>query len=96
MDKALRPGRFDCSPNTTVAKKQFAHWFKTFENYLAVLPEEDLNKLNVLVNFLSPNVFELITECTTYDTAVAILKNTYICMDFIANPMVMKILILMG
>ena len=78
MDKALRPDRFECLPNTPVSTKEFNHWFKTFENFLSVLPQEDLNKLMILTNFLSPAVYEFINECTTYDSAVLVLESAYV------------------
>ena len=77
MDKALRPDRFDCTPNTPTASKEFNHWIKTFENFVGVLPQENLDKLMVLTNFLSPTVYDLISECTSYQAATDILKNAY-------------------
>lgn len=78
MDKALRPDRFDCMPNTPSSAKEFSHWHMTLENFLSVLPNENLDKLKVLVNFLTPSVYEYINECTTYDTAIEALKTAYI------------------
>ena len=74
MDKALRPDRFDFLPNTPVSSKEFNHWFKTFENFLSVLPQDNLDKLMILTNFLSPTVYELINECSTFENAVTVLK----------------------
>ena len=78
MDKALRPDRFDCLPNTAVSTKEFSNWFQNFEIYLSVLPDRGVDKLMVLTNFLSPAVYELINECTSYEIAVNVLKPAYV------------------
>ena len=78
MDKALRPDRFEGIANTSTATKEFNHWLKTFEAYLTVLPQENLNKLIVLTNFVSPSVHEYFSECTTYEDAVQALKGIII------------------
>ena len=49
MDKALKPHKFDGSPNTVTSAKEFIHWHKTFEYFLEVLPQEGLDKLKVLM-----------------------------------------------
>ena len=57
MDKVLRPERFSADPSTSGASKSWIHWRRTFENFLAVLTEEGLDKFGVLTNFISPAVF---------------------------------------
>ena len=78
MDKALRPDRFECLPNEPSAGKDFVHWLRTFENFLDVLPKENLDKLKVLTNFLSSAVFEIVNECTSYESAVELLRSSYV------------------
>ena len=78
MDKALRPTWFDILPNTPSSTKEFKHWFETFEYYLQVLPNDGLDKLKVLINFLSPEIFEYTSDCTSYDSAIETIKNVYI------------------
>ena len=78
MERALRPDRFDSAPNTSSSAKEFSHWLRTFENFLAVLPQEGLDKLVVLTNFLSPDIFEFVSESSTYDEAVTVLRNIYV------------------
>ena len=77
MDKALHPDRFSCLSNTANCGKEFAHWFKTFENFLTVLNGE-VDKLMVLTNFLSPDIFDLVSECEVHDEAVKVLKKAYV------------------
>ena len=78
MNKALRRSRFDILPNTPSSAKEFKHWFRTFEYYLEVLPNEGLDKLKVLINFVSPETFEYISDCTSYDSPIETIKNVYI------------------
>ena len=79
MDKVLRPDRFDVEPNDEKTTKQWRHWYKTFGNFLRSIDgqNQNLNKLNVLTNFVSPEVYELFCDADTYDAAIATLKRTY-------------------
>jgi hypothetical protein len=64
-----------------LAAKEWTHWLRTFENFLEVIPSEDpaqINKLNILTNYVTPKVFEVISDCTTYEDAVDALKGLYI------------------
>ena len=74
----LRPTRFDILPNTPSSKKKFKHWFRTFEYYLEVLPKEGLDKLKVLINFISPKIFEYISDCDSHNSAIETINNIYI------------------
>ena len=84
MDKHLRPARFDADINTPNVEKEWKHWFRTFENFLGSLTftgENDAQqtaKLNTLTVYISPSVFEYIQDTTSYDAAIAILKNLYV------------------
>ena len=86
MDRILKPSRFDTDPEEASAGKQWNHWFKTFENFLHTLrtgtaaahtPVPEDTKLQVLINYVAPNVFKLISECETYTDAVDTLKEIY-------------------
>ncbi len=78
MDKVLRPERFDTSPNAQDASKSWRHWLATFENFVAVIPGEEVNKLNVLINYVSSDVYQLFCDAATYDEAINLLKNLYV------------------
>jgi RNase H-like domain found in reverse transcriptase/Integrase core domain/Reverse transcriptase (RNA-dependent DNA polymerase)/Aspartyl protease len=78
MDRFLRPDRLDADPHASSAAQEFTHWFKTFENFLNVLPPEGLNKLSVLTNYVSPKIYGNIADCTTYDAAIDALKALYV------------------
>ena len=45
---------------------------------MAVLPQDDLDKLSVLANFVSPSIFQHIEECTEYEAAVRILQALFV------------------
>ena len=66
MYKYLRPSRFEVDANATGADKQWSHWYKTFSNFLDAIAKHEPDKLVTLTNYVAPNVYEYIAECTTY------------------------------
>ena len=78
MDKLLRPERFDTKPNAQDASKSWRHWLTTFENFVEAIPDEEVNKLNVLRNYVSSEVYQLFCQATTYDEAINLLKSLYV------------------
>ena len=38
----------------------------------------EVDKLMVLTNFLSPDIFDLVSECEVHDEAVKVLKKAYV------------------
>ena len=78
MDKYLRPSRFEVDANATGADKQWSHWYKTFSNFLDAIAEHEPDKLVTLTNYVAPNVYEYIAECTTYETAIETLEALYL------------------
>lgn len=78
MDKFLKPSRLDADPSLAISTKEWTHWLKTFENFLASLPQEGLNKFDILINFMSPKIYSYVEDCTTYNQAVECLKSLYI------------------
>ena len=81
MDRLLRPERLDIDPSSSSDAKEWVHWFKTFQNFLAALPPEELSKLCVLTNFVTPRIYESIADCTTYENAIGILEALFITAD---------------
>ena len=65
-------------PNSGEASKEWLHWKRTFDNFLAVLAQTNLDKLSVLANFVSPSIFQHIEECTNYGAAVGILQALFV------------------
>ena len=92
MEKILRPERFDVLPSASGANKAWLHWKRTLTSFLATAvptprAAEDgnagpaapaVNKLDVLFNLVSSSVYEFISECVDFDTAIATLEALYI------------------
>ena len=86
MDRLLRPERLDTDPNSSTAAKEWIYWFKTFENFVAILPSEGLNKLSLLTNFITPRLYETIVEQITYADAVAVLEALFVKPTDLCTP----------
>ena len=56
MDKFLRPQIFDKDPNSSTASKEWTHWYRTFETFLAAIASHEPNKLDTLINYVDPTV----------------------------------------
>ena len=48
-----------------------------FQNFLATL-DRSVDKLGVLTNYLSPNVYQFIEDCVDYDSAMDALQTVYV------------------
>ena len=70
----MQPTRLNIDPDSNTAAKEWKHWLKTFENYTEVLTEAlpaaqrnaRVNKMRVLTNCVSHQVYDHIDECETY------------------------------
>ena len=86
MDKLLKPKDLDVLPTDSNAASVFKYWIATFESFLqavetvqaAIGPSEGVNRRGLLVNFLTPSVYQYIEDCETYEAAVAELKRVYV------------------
>ena len=78
MDKILRPERLEADPNSSEAAKEWLHWKTTFQNFLAVLSPDGLDKLGVLTNYLTPKVYQYIEDCDNYEAAMETLQALYV------------------
>ena len=76
MERALRPATFDAAPNTPSSEKEFKYWRRTLDNYLATF-EDDSNNLKILINHISPSVYEFISEETSFQAAIDTLKRIF-------------------
>ena len=77
MDRLLKPRVFETDHNATDAAKQWKYFFKTFQNFLSAV-DASANKLQLLINYVSPDVYTLIEDCETYEQAIATLKKIYV------------------
>lgn len=71
----MRPERFDGKPSTT--ESQWNHWLKTFENFLVISNATEVDKLGLLINHVSSTVYDHISDCSSYSSAIATLKSVY-------------------
>lgn len=77
MDRLLRPERFEGLDDTTPA--QWNHWFCTFSNFTETLSaDQTTDRLKLLINHVGPTVYGHISECTTYEEAISVLKSVYV------------------
>ena len=73
----MRPERFEGHQGTTPA--QWKHWHRTFTSFLAKCGETSASdKLELLINHISPEVYEHISECESFDTAILILESIFV------------------
>ena len=81
MERFLKPDRFDTLPESPGSTKSWSHWLKTFNNFISSiqLPDQQVpDKLLLLTNFLSPAVYDFISDATDFDSAIDILKSLYV------------------
>lgn len=84
MDKVLRPNVLDIEVNRILDGKnaaQFQHWEKTMDNILVVIKDTALTdelKYQVLINFISPELFTHVSSETKYSEAVKMLKELFV------------------
>ncbi|XP_018403046.1 PREDICTED: uncharacterized protein LOC108779970 [Cyphomyrmex costatus] len=79
MDKYLRSERFNVEPTSTSADKQWTHWKRTFLNFLSKFGDAtEENKLQLLTNYLAPEVYQHVSESSTYESAIDVLESLYV------------------
>ncbi|XP_050500625.1 uncharacterized protein LOC126880642 [Diabrotica virgifera virgifera] len=79
MDKLLRPDRFDADPNSSRSSQEWIHWKATFENFIfSVVDISEEEKFKLLVNYVSNNIYELISDCRKYSEAKGILEAVFV------------------
>ena len=75
---ALKPAKLEVDINCETANKL---WKRTFDSFLAKLSRElnltapTINKLQLLTNFVSAEIFAFIEDCNTKASVVEILQN---------------------
>ena len=78
MDRFLKPSIFDTNPDSPTAAKEWNHWHKTFDNFLASITAHQPDRLMTLTNYVNHSVYDLISDCGTYEAAVNTLRNIYV------------------
>jgi hypothetical protein len=90
MDSLLKPERFSTLPNAKSASTDWNHWYCTFTNFLdssSQSKSSKCNSLHCLINCLSPTVYNYIAECSSYESAIKVLRNLY---EKKSNPIVAR------
>ena len=59
------------------AARHFTYWLRTMQNFVSTLPA-DVNKLQVLINYIGFRAYPIVEDSTTYDAAIAALKAAYV------------------
>ncbi|XP_055862342.1 uncharacterized protein LOC106074444 [Biomphalaria glabrata] len=78
MDRLLRPERFDVEPTAPQAQEKWLHWYETFKNFLSVVTIENVDNKQLLINYISPSVYQMISDKETYEEAIQSLNNIYV------------------
>ena len=78
MERFLKPERLDADPNSPTATQEWNHWHRTFKSFLASIASHSPDKLDTLINFVSPTVYGYIADCTTYESAEDTLQKLYV------------------
>ncbi|XP_063216425.1 uncharacterized protein LOC134527570 [Bacillus rossius redtenbacheri] len=78
MDKYFKPERFEADHTTGKSSSQWNHWKKTFEVFTASIKASESDKLLLLYNHVSHSIYELISECTSYASAIEKLDSLFI------------------
>ena len=78
--KCLQLEKLSIDPNAVSAEDDGKFWFKTFTNFIEAMPTngDALDKLKAPTSYLTAPVYKLISEKTTYDDAIAALRNLYV------------------
>ena len=78
MEKYLRPERFEANPNSSRSSKEWTHWFKTLENFFLSSESTSDEKLRILINFVSPTIYEYISDSLTFENGIDVLTLLYV------------------
>ena len=65
----------DVDPNSPNAAKQWKHWKRTFDNFIAECEDTAPDRFRSIVNFISAEVFDYVEECETYDPVIETLDR---------------------
>ena len=85
MDKILKPDRLDLDPSTnegiSTSSAKYRHWKATFENFFTILGDHantDEKRFQILINYVSPEIYTDISSSTSYTTAIDTLKKLFV------------------
>ena len=74
MEKILCPDKLVCDAQSANAEKEFRHWRRTFENFLALCgPIDDVDKFKLLTRYVSADVYDYFADEKDYKKAMCVL-----------------------
>ena len=78
MERLLRPDAFSVDPTSPSASKEWSHWKVRFEKFISAITDvsED-NKLSLLINLVSTDVYSYINDAADYTSAISSLEKIY-------------------
>ena len=68
-NQILYPDRLNINPNTVDAEREYRHWKTMFKNFIKECLVETPNKLCCFIKYASAIIYELILDCTMYESA---------------------------
>ena len=91
MDRLLKPQVLSVDSGDPLAFKAYKHWIKTFNAFAEAAqeslrtagqsenaPNRKVDKLALLTCYLSPEIYELIEGCETYESAKVVLDRNFL------------------
>ena len=77
--KCFRPQTFETDVNAHDSANKWRHWKKQLENYIWRLDQATAqDELDKLVSLLDTSVYSYISECQTFDSALARLDGAFV------------------
>uniref|UniRef100_A0A2C9KP73 Retrotransposon gag domain-containing protein n=1 Tax=Biomphalaria glabrata TaxID=6526 RepID=A0A2C9KP73_BIOGL len=78
MDRIFRPEKLDIEPTAPQAVEHWQHWYETFKSFVSVVSVDNLDTKKLLINYISPAVYQMILDKETFDEAIRTPKSIYI------------------
>lgn len=78
MECILCPDRLNMNQNVTDTEREYWHWKITFENFIDKCQDKTPNKLRCFVKNVTATIYDLISVCHTYESALNILDRYFI------------------
>ncbi|KAA0187680.1 hypothetical protein FBUS_02415 [Fasciolopsis buskii] len=87
METSVKENRIDCCPRPDKfvsdikahdAPKWWTYWLRTFNAFPRLTETDETDKLDMIINFLTPHVYEPAFERQTLGSSVEKLKSSYV------------------
>jgi hypothetical protein len=79
MDRLLCPNILDLTPETNNSQTIWNHWENRFKNFISsTTAKTEEEKFHLLINYVSPTIYEYVYQCNSYNEAMTVLKNIFV------------------